>query len=275
MGVRRWNDLAAPAVKEPAVRDQTSDEHREVTAAASAARVVVNDGEPGSPSRIAELTTREALVDLIAGLPPRGLVTVERIEDPAAFAMACPFDGGGFLVRYEDDRAHGRASTVRATSSDAAKALRDWAVYAEGWEFGFHPAHKTPVPDRIPIAHEPDYRTDLIGSWDEGLFFAGYWGVTYLHQFDHDGNHVRSRIAIAEQQLGTADVTARMTRLRDIVDELPGRRFGDIAVRLFSVEHGGKKWGLFDETADHLIPHVEMRPDLLGFAPPWDGLYDT
>lgn len=120
-----------------------------------------------------------------------------------------------------------------ATSSDAAKALHDWAVEAADWEYGFHPAHKTPVPDRIPIAHEPGYRTDLIGSWDEGLFFAGYWGMTYLHEFDHDGNHVRSRIAIAEQQLGTADVTACMTRLRDIVDALPGRRFGDIEVPAF------------------------------------------
>ena len=142
----------------------------------------------------------------------------------------------------------------------------------------FHITRLTQVvcmSDTVTDASEPGYRTDLIGSWDEGLFFAGYWGMTYLHEFDHDGNHVRSRIAIAEQQLGTTDVTSCMTRLRDVVAALPGRRFGDIAVRLFSVEHDGRRWGLFDETADYVIPHVEMRPDRLGFAPPWDGLYDT
>lgn len=95
------------------MRDQTSDERREAVAAPSAVRVVVSDGETGAPSRIAELATREALADLIAELPSRGLLTVERLEDPAAFAMACPFDAGGFQIWYEGDGAYGSTSTIR------------------------------------------------------------------------------------------------------------------------------------------------------------------
>jgi formate hydrogenlyase regulatory protein HycA len=236
-------------------------------------RVVVVDGLADT-EQISELTTREALAALISGMPPHAAVSVERVEDSSVFAMAAS-TRGGFRVWYEADRGRTGAQTVRADSLAAAKALHDWATQAKGWEYGFHWAHSMPVPDRIPIAHEPGYRTDLIGSWDDGLFFAGFCGTTYLHLFDHDGHHLRSHIGIAEEAVGADDVTACMSRLREIVDDLPGRRFGDIAVRLFCVEHAGRKWGLFDLSPGHIHPHVEMEPDSLGFNPPWNGLYDT
>lgn len=259
-------------------REQADVEH--LDAAVPGVCVVVRDGRPGpgmpeAPERISELTTREALAELIARLPGHGALSVERLDDPSAFAMACPIEGGRFRVWYEGDRGHSGGDTIRASADDAAEALRDWALRAKGWQFGFHPAHATPVPDRLPIRHEPEFRTDLIGSWDEGLFFAGYCGMTYLHLFDHDGTHVGSHVGVAEEDLGIDDAPACDARLREIVDALPGRRFGDIAVRLFRVEHAGREWGLFDLTAGYGFPHVEMEPDSLGFNPPWDGLYGT
>ena len=254
------------------VADRSSEEHP--GAMRSDVRIVVYEARD-LPARTVGLTTCEALAGLIAQLPPHGVLSVERIEDPSAFAMASPLAGGRFQVWYESSRGYAGADTVRACTTDAAKALYDWAVEAKGWQDGFSWEHKMPVPDRIPIAHEPGCRTDLIGTWDDGLFFAGYCGMTYLHLFDHDGNHVRSDIRIAEEALGTADVHACMSRLREVVTALPGHRFGDIAVRLFCVEYGGSKWGLFDLTAEHAHPHVEMEPDCLGFRPPWNGLYDT
>jgi formate hydrogenlyase regulatory protein HycA len=238
-------------------------------------RLVVNTGRPETPEPPGELTTREALSALLTDLSPQGVVSVERLDDPSEFAMACPVSGGRFRIWYEDSGGHSGGDTVRANNTDAAKALHDWAVKARDWEYGFDPAHAMPVPDRIPIAHEPGRRTDLIGAWDDGLFFAGFCRNTYLHLFDHDGKHVRSHIGIAEEDLGTDDVRACMSRLEEIVKALPGHRFGDIAVRLFRVEHGGRKWGLFDRTDGHRMPHVEMEPDSLGFNPPWNGLYDT
>jgi formate hydrogenlyase regulatory protein HycA len=145
------------------------------------------------------------------------------------------------------------------------------------WQWDFAEYWKHPVPDRVPIGHEPDFRTDLIGRYDAGLFLAGFGGITYLHLFDADGRHQDSRIGLAEAALGAeASVDDLMARLQAEVNALPGRAFGDIAVRLFSVEHtDGRLWGLFDETVVRGFPHVELEPDTLGFNPPWDGLYDT
>jgi len=142
------------------------------------------------------------------------------------------------------------------------------------WQWHFADHWKQPVPERIPIAYEPDFRTDLIGRYDAGLFLAGgFCGITYLHLFDAEGRHQDSRIGLAEATLGADDP---MARLQTEVDALPGRTFGNIAIRPFSVEHtDGQRWGLFDETVEFGFPHAELRPDFLGFNPPWDGLYDT
>ncbi|MFG2235812.1 hypothetical protein ACGFNX_38425 [Streptomyces sp. NPDC048723] len=78
------------------------------------------------------------------------------------------------------------------------------------------------VPEIIPIAHEPDYRTSTIGRFSGGQFLAS---VTYavpngfamgdgweeqkrlfavLHKFDHDGHHQGSE-HLVRRYLGTAD----------------------------------------------------------------------
>ncbi len=45
-----------------------------------------------------------------------------------------------------------------------------------------------PLPDVIPIAHEPDYRTDSIGTYDGGQFFTSFTGAY------RDGDEHRSEL---------------------------------------------------------------------------------
>jgi formate hydrogenlyase regulatory protein HycA len=70
------------------------------------------------------------------------------------------------------------------------------------------------VPQRVPIACEAGYRTDTIGSYRDGQFYAAVHGAhrdddhapdwegervrwyAYLHQFDADGNHCKSEISL-------------------------------------------------------------------------------
>jgi formate hydrogenlyase regulatory protein HycA len=67
-----------------------------------------------------------------------------------------------------------------------------------------------------------------------------------------------------------------MHHLRGIVKRLPSRGFGDIAIAPFAVEDdAGRRWGLFDRTAEYGFPHAELLPNRLGFNPPWDGDFDT
>jgi formate hydrogenlyase regulatory protein HycA len=236
--------------------------------------VVVSHSAADTPRQVHDASSQPAIAQLIATVPVGGSLVIERVEDPTVFAMTCPLDNGRFYIRYDDGRG-GSFDTERMDASDAGKALHAWATQTSGWQDAFDWKHSMPVPDRIPIAHEPGFRTDLIGSWAEGYFLAGFCDVTYLHLFDHHGTHERSEIAISERALGETSTDALMDHLRQVVDELPDRRFENIAVRTFSIEHEGKRWGLFDETVEHGQPHAELRPDWLGFGPPWNGLYDT
>jgi len=151
------------------------------------------------------------------------------------------------------------------------------------------------IPDRIPIVHEPDYRTDTIGSYADGQFLAtvvaGFakavipegdferhkrW-YAVLHRFDHDGHHTGSDIWFSGT---TADgeravIDRAESHLRGWLDRLPGLIFGDIAVRLFRLEVDGIVFGLVDESDEEYGEHVELYPDELGFYEPWNGLYDT
>lgn len=169
------------------------------------------------------------------------------------------------------------------------------------------------VPEIIPIAHEPGYRTDTIGRYADGQFLAS---VTYafpqgytigddweehkrlysvLHHFDHEGRHLDSDIGYAgtyaEQQqhpVGDGSVMARAeARMAALLDGLPEREYGDIAIRPFQLTVDGVLFGLVvehhdresgdgedgeDESEDDW---AELHPDQLGFYAPWDGLYDT
>lgn len=62
--------------------------------------------------------------------------------------------------------------------------------------------------------------------------------------------------------------------LRQWLDALPGRCYGDIAIRPFGHEFDGVMFGLVVETFEG-TEHAELYPDTLGFHEPWDGSYDT
>ncbi|MFD2792364.1 hypothetical protein ACFS27_02250 [Promicromonospora vindobonensis] len=158
-----------------------------------------------------------------------------------------------------------------------------------------------PVPDLIPIAHEPDYRTATIGRYDGGQFFAsltyafrdGYnvtWGdwqdhklaFAVLHRFDHDGHYVESEIltggTVREERDGVTVAPEPEEWLADRLDALPGREFGTIAIRPFQTTHDGILFGLVLERHGESAgadDWAELYPDHLGFHEPWDGLYDT
>ncbi|MFF2897351.1 hypothetical protein [Streptomyces sp. NPDC057966] len=171
------------------------------------------------------------------------------------------------------------------------------------------------VPEIIPIAHEPDYRTDTIGRYADGQFLAS---ITYafpqgyaigddweehkrlyavLHRFDHEGRYVDSDIeyagTYAEQQQhpgGDGSVMARAeARMAALLDGLPGREYGDIAIRPFRLTVDGVLFGLVvehhegedgdgdgdREGGESADDWAELHPDQLGFHAPWDGEYDT
>jgi formate hydrogenlyase regulatory protein HycA len=150
-------------------------------------------------------------------------------------------------------------------------------------------------PDLVPIAHEPEYHTSTIGRYSAGQFYAAVhgahrdnddtpdWGrerirwYAYLHLFDDDGRHVRSDITLIgiapnlRGELGE-QATARLTAL---LDPLPGRHLGDIAIRSFRLQHDGVTFGLIDESDAERGDWMELYPDRLGFAAPWNGSYST
>ncbi|MFE9103737.1 hypothetical protein [Actinomadura geliboluensis] len=161
-----------------------------------------------------------------------------------------------------------------------------------------------PVPEVIPIAYEPDYRTGTIGRYADGQFLAsityafpdGYrhgegWEdvkrlYTVLHRFDFEGRHIDSDIWCAgtareeQRQRGHADspgVRAE-ARMAELLDALPQREYQDIGIRPFRVTADGVVFGLVieqhgeDENEDDW---AELYPDSLGFSAPWDGEYST
>jgi formate hydrogenlyase regulatory protein HycA len=144
------------------------------------------------------------------------------------------------------------------------------------------------VPSVIPIVHEAGYHTDTIGAYTGGQFLANFSGAfrgepgprlgdevhwyAYVHRFDDDGVHLSSNFRFITTtppdsvHLGPEERERGERELAALLDTLDGRAFGDIAIRLFQVEHGGvadgEEW-------------VELYPEGLGFHPPWDGEYDT
>ncbi|WP_030391115.1 MULTISPECIES: hypothetical protein [Kitasatospora] len=148
------------------------------------------------------------------------------------------------------------------------------------------------VPEVVPILHEPGYRTDTIGRCRGGQFFAsvcyarpeesfdvddGAW-YAVLHRFDEGGRHLGSRIEAAPEECDAGAPKAAEELLREWLDALPEREFGDIAVAPFAVLVDGCRFGLVverhgeDATEDDW---AELYPDGLGFHAPWDGEYDT
>jgi hypothetical protein len=165
------------------------------------------------------------------------------------------------------------------------------------------------VPEIIPIAHEPDYRTSTIGHYAHGQFLASItWafredafipGVglppdwpehkrlyAVLHRFDPDGHYVDSDVwfagtwAEASRHLpGDNPVVARAeAKMTELLDGLPGFEYGDIAIRPFELNVDGVVFGLVVGGAHEDGKNWEwatLWPDDLMFHEPWDGTYDT
>jgi hypothetical protein len=151
------------------------------------------------------------------------------------------------------------------------------------------------IPERVPITHEPDYRTSTIGTYEDGQFFGSVTATleagagasdswhrhkrwyAVLHRFGADGAHTGSQIWCAgTSEDEDASIDRAEARLAEWLDTLPGRVFGDIAIKLFHVEFEGHTFGLVDRSEDYDgDDHAEFVPDDLGFDPPWDGCYDT
>lgn len=160
------------------------------------------------------------------------------------------------------------------------------------------------VPEIIPIAHEPGYRTKTIGRYAGGQFFAsityafpggfrhgGGWEenkrlYVVLHRFDYEGHHINSDIwcagTWAEQQRRPCEadsVSSRAeARMAALLDGLSQREYGDIAIRPFQLTTDGVIFGLITERhedGEGEDDWAELYPDRLGFSAPWDGQYDT
>ena len=159
------------------------------------------------------------------------------------------------------------------------------------------------IPDIIPIAHEPWARTATIGRYDHGQFFGSLTGAyprsynrrtmrdqwpdynrfyAVLHRFDHDGFHTGSDIwcegTLTEMRARKDKTDLAEAKLNGWLADLPGLAYGPIAVRPFEL--------VVDDVVFGLVPHeyhedgqdwsrVELEPDHLSFAAPWNGLYDT
>lgn len=222
--------------------------------------------------------TEQDLADLLGDLhaPDNRFLVYEHTGDANSYIQTYLRPEGDYRLEYREGGATSHYRTVGETADSILRAFTGWARESGTWRAEFTWEHAYPVPDRVPILHEPASRTALIGEYDDGLFLAGFSRVTYLHMFDHEGRHLGSHLAPAEQSVGKgAAVDALMKHLQHMVDALPGRELRDIAVRPFQIERDGVVWGLIDESDNYGFPHVELRPDLLGFNPPWDGRYDT
>jgi hypothetical protein len=150
------------------------------------------------------------------------------------------------------------------------------------------------IPALVPIRRERFYRTRYIGRYDDGQFFGSVTATlddgagasddwlahkrwyAVLHRFTADGAHTGSDIWFAGTSVEERESTRRAQKQLDAwISALPRRKFGDIAIGLFSVEAHGAVFGLVDQSAEYGYDHAELLPDELGFNPPWDGTYDT
>lgn len=159
------------------------------------------------------------------------------------------------------------------------------------------------IPEVIPIAHEPWARTATIGRYAHGQFFGSCTGAhprsfkmqtmrdrsadhlrfyAVLHRFDHEGFHTGSDIwcegTLAELRGRTDRTDCAEATLDEWLASLPGAEYGPIAVCPFEVVVDDVVFGLIPtEYREHGRDYarVELLPDALSFAAPWNGLYDT
>ncbi|GAB7046190.1 hypothetical protein [Catenuloplanes indicus] len=142
-----------------------------------------------------------------------------------------------------------------------------------------------PVPRRIPIAWEAEHRTQTIGRYADGQFYAAVHGsyrpgagpawYAYVHLFDADGRYRETRVRLLARTAVLADSDGAERVLAGLLAGLHRIRFGNIAVRPFRFEHDGVLFALVDESDERRGPWAELYPDRLGFTEPWNGTYTT
>jgi formate hydrogenlyase regulatory protein HycA len=146
-------------------------------------------------------------------------------------------------------------------------------------------------PDKIPVGHD-DYHMRNIGHAADGRQFMGFVVATLprrkldddwprhkrwyavLHIFDDDGTHLGTEHWFAGTTADGEDVVCAKakSKLKKMMTQLGYVTFDDIAVRCFSVDIEGHRFGMI---ADQEFGIVNLEPNEFAFYPPWNGEYDT
>jgi hypothetical protein len=146
---------------------------------------------------------------------------------------------------------------------------------------------------------EPGYRTERIGRYTGGQFFADITGA-YQEGVDpgpdwpHQQTDLRGAPPIRRKRTphrleslvcgrrgdSHAAVEAAERVLKGWLTALEPVTYCNIIIRPFRVDFDNVVFGLIDETTDdpdegHGGPWAELYPQRLGFHEPWNGEYDT
>jgi hypothetical protein len=134
------------------------------------------------------------------------------------------------------------------------------------------------IPQVIPIARIPAYRTQFAGTWSRGQFLGNVLSQTdpvawaagdrinarrwyaYLHEFDDKGNHLESTVESPGH--GEEARQAAMLLLEEWIAGIPHLAYSDIAIRPFQFQHDAITFGLIIEDG-HGTDWVELYPDRL------------
>lgn len=131
------------------------------------------------------------------------------------------------------------------------------------------------IPEKIKIKREEDYHTHYVGSYAGDRLFVGFpffaeinqnRPLAVLHLFDLNGRHIETRLWEADKM---SDAEASLIAF---LNGVPGLRFHDVSVSLFSVRKNGLNFGLMPCQETNAINY---EPYGLSFSEPWDGTYDT
>jgi hypothetical protein len=197
-------------------------------------------------------------------------------------------DSGEYLIQWRNPAwPEMRATRESLTVGQAREAFAGYLL-GRDWHSGLGWAPWEPVKVRIP--YDPDCgRFPLCGRLDDGTLFMAFvtgeqggagaerrW-VAVLHQFDADGNHLRSESRIGGYDGIGIDVAgeradAELAALTAPI--LPRvKKVGDVFIRPFKVTLNGVVHGLiYDDTYEGAI----FCPRDVWFYFPWDtGDYDT
>ena len=147
------------------------------------------------------------------------------------------------------------------------------------------------LPDVVKILHLPFDHTGAVGRYANGQFLADggicpvrggerFRWYFVVHLFADDGGHIDSHVwsgraddRVFDGQDRPAQRLARQ-RFQTLLDGLPEREYGDIAIRPFRLDVQGIVFGLIDESARNEGETFVLYPGGLTFQAPWYGTYD-